>query len=79
MVGTQCFHCWGPGSIPSGGTKILKAAWCNQKQKQKQKNKECENVGYKYILSMNFLSFSYVQKVIFPDNPICFCTYVSEI
>ena len=23
VVRTQCFHCWGPGSIPGRGTKIL--------------------------------------------------------
>ena len=27
VVGTLCFHCWGPGSIPGQGTKISKAWW----------------------------------------------------
>ena len=39
MVKTQCFHCWGPGSVPSWETKIPHAAWYGQKRPQKQKNK----------------------------------------
>ena len=33
MVGTWCFHCCGPGSIPGQGTKILQAVQCGQKRK----------------------------------------------
>ena len=27
VVRTQCFHCWGLGSIPGEGTKILQVVW----------------------------------------------------
>ena len=27
VVRTRCFHCWGPGSIPGGGTKIPQAIY----------------------------------------------------
>ena len=33
MVGTQCFHCPGPGSIPGQGTEVPQAAQCGKKQK----------------------------------------------
>ena len=34
VVRTWCFHCWGPGSIPGQGTKILQAMWHGQKKKK---------------------------------------------
>ena len=38
VVKTLCFHCWGLGSIPGGGTKILQAERLSQKNK-KEENK----------------------------------------
>ena len=35
MVRTQCFHCWGLGSIPGRGTKTLYVVWHGQKQTNK--------------------------------------------
>ena len=32
-VGTWCFHCGGPGSIPGEGTKILQATQCGKNGK----------------------------------------------
>ena len=34
---TWCFHCWGPGSIPGWGTKILQAVWLGQNKQNKTK------------------------------------------
>ena len=34
VVRTQHFHCRGPGSIPSQGTKILQAVQCGQRKKK---------------------------------------------
>ena len=49
MVRTQCFHCWGLGSAPGGGTKILQAVWHRQKKKERIKvNRETET-GRKYV------------------------------
>ena len=39
MVRTQRFHCWGPGSIPGWGTKILQAVQLSPK-KMNNKNKD---------------------------------------
>ena len=39
VVGTRCFHCWDPGSIPGQGTKILQAAWCGQKKTKTKRRK----------------------------------------
>ena len=36
VIRTQHFHCWGPGSIPSRGTKISHAAQHSQKRKKKK-------------------------------------------
>ena len=33
VVRTWRFYCWGPGSIPGWGTKILQAMQCSQKKK----------------------------------------------
>ena len=35
MVGTQHFHCHGPGSIPGQGTKIPQAVWRGQRKKNR--------------------------------------------
>ena len=32
VVKTQCFHCWGSGSIPTWGSKIPQAAQHSQKK-----------------------------------------------
>ena len=32
VVRTLSFQCWGLGSIPGQGTKILYAAWCSKKK-----------------------------------------------
>ena len=40
VVGTQRFHCHGPGSIPGQGTKILQVTWHGQKKKKKKKKKK---------------------------------------
>ena len=43
VVRIQCFHCWGPGSIPGQGTKILQAAQLGQKtNKQNHNNKNMD-------------------------------------
>ena len=34
-VRTQCFHCYGLGSIPGWGSNILKVSWCGQKKKKR--------------------------------------------
>ena len=40
MVRTPHFQCWGPGSIPGQGTKILQAARHGQKKERKKKKKK---------------------------------------
>ena len=40
VVRTQCFHCWGPGSIPGWGTKIPEAVLHAAKKKKKRKEKQ---------------------------------------
>ena len=35
VVKTQCFHCWGLGSIPGRGTKTLYVVWHGPKQTNK--------------------------------------------
>ena len=37
VVRTQCFHFWGPGSIPGRGTKISQAVWPGQKRENRNK------------------------------------------
>ena len=49
VVRIQCFHCWGPGSIPGQGTKILQAAQLGQKtNKQNHNNKNMDWPSYCY-------------------------------
>lgn len=35
-VRTQCFHCYGLGSVPGCRSNILKVSWCGQKKKIKE-------------------------------------------
>ena len=52
--------------------KAPQASWCGQKKQTKnRRKKEHENEGYKNKLSVSFLLFSYVQKDMTPENPIC--------
>ena len=80
-LGLSIFTARAQGSILVWELKAPQASWCGQKKKQTKhrRNKEHENVDYKNKLSVSFLLFSYVQKDMTPENPICSCTYVSEI
>ena len=40
VVQTRCFHCWGLGSVPSGGTKVLQATRPPPPPPQKKKEKK---------------------------------------
>ena len=39
VVRTRHFHCWGPGSRPVQGTKILQAMWHSQQKKRHHREK----------------------------------------
>ena len=47
VVRTQCFHCWGLGSIPGWQTKIPQAMLCREKKKKKRSLKEKINLFFK--------------------------------
>jgi len=46
---TRHFHCYGLGSVPGVGTKILQASRCGQKQKKKKKEGLLPNTIYKKL------------------------------
>lgn len=80
-LGLTTFTARAQGLIPSLGTKgpTSLMVWPKKKQTKNRRKKEHENVHYKNTLSVNFLLFSYVQKDMSAENPICSCAYVSEI
>ena len=50
VVKTWCFHCHGPGSIPSQGTKILQATHSVAKKKKERDLKEIFDMQLATIL-----------------------------
>ena len=41
VVRTRCFHCWGPGSVPGGGTRIPQPV-VQEKEKKRERERERE-------------------------------------
>ena len=51
VVRTPSFHSMGPGSIPGGGNKILKAAWHSQKTIKRKKH-VCDGCRIKKLCTL---------------------------